>query len=128
VSMLAALSVTHGFLPPHPSPAALVAQFHANLGTTLLYGMIVAIPIVIIAGPLFAQTCRNIQSVPLKTFEQKTIPAAELPGTANSFFSSLLPVLLLAGSTLLPLLKTKNPSVQQLIALVSDPAIVMLLS
>jgi len=128
VSMLAALSVTHGFLPPHPSPAALVAQFHANLGATLIYGMIVAIPIVIIAGPLFAQTCRNIKSVPLKTFEQKTIPAGELPGTANSFFSSLLPVLLLAVSTLLPFLETKNPQVQQLIALISDPAIVMLLS
>jgi len=128
VSMLGALSVTHGFLPPHPSPAALVAQFHANLGTTLLYGMIVAIPVVIIAGPLFAQTCRNIKSVPLKTFEQKAIPAADLPGTANSFFSSLLPVLLLAVSTLLPFLETKNPSVQQLIALISDPAIVMLMS
>ena len=40
VPMLAALSVTHGFLPPHPSPTALVAQFHANLGLTLLYGLI----------------------------------------------------------------------------------------
>ena len=128
VSMLAALSVTHGFLPPHPSPAALVAQFHANLGTTLIYGMIVAIPIVIIAGPLFAQTCRNIKSVPLKTFEQKPISADQLPGTGNSFFSSLLPVLLLAVSTVLPLLQIQNPSVQKLIVLISDPAIVMLLS
>jgi Gnt-I system high-affinity gluconate transporter len=128
VSMLAALSVTHGFLPPHPSPAALVAQFHANLGTTLIYGMIVAIPVVIIAGPLFAQTCRNIKSVPLKTFEQKTIAANELPGTANSFFSSLLPVLLLAASAILPLLHIANSSMQQLIALIGDPAIVMLLS
>jgi Gnt-I system high-affinity gluconate transporter len=128
VSMLAALSVTHGFLPPHPSPAALVAQFHANLGTTLIYGMIVAIPVVIIAGPLFAQTCRNIKSVPLKTFEQKTIAANELPGTANSFFSSLLPVLLLAASAILPLLHIANPSMQQLIVLIGDPAIVMLLS
>src|ERR1700759_4197066 len=32
--MLAALSVTHGFLPPHPSPTALVGMFHANMGTT----------------------------------------------------------------------------------------------
>jgi len=49
VPMLAALSVTHGFLPPHPSPAALVAQFHANMGTTLLYGIVVAIPAIILA-------------------------------------------------------------------------------
>jgi len=128
VSMLAALSVTHGFLPPHPSPAALVAQFHANLGTTLVYGMAIAIPTVIIAGPLFAHTCKNIHSVPLKTFEQKTIPAEALPGTVNSFISSLLPVLLLALSTILPLLNIQNAQVQKLIMLIGDPAIVMLIS
>ena len=128
VSMLAALSVTHGFLPPHPSPAALVAQFHAVLGTTLIYGMAIAIPTVIVAGPLFAQTCRNIKSVPLKTFEQKNIPADQLPGTANSFLSSLLPVLLLALSTIIPLMKIQNPAVQKWIALMGDPAIVMLIS
>lgn len=128
VSMLAALSVTHGFLPPHPSPAALVAQFQADLGTTLIYGLAIAIPTAMIAGPLFATTCRNIVSVPLKTFEQKTIPATELPGIANSFISSLLPVLLLALSTILPLLKIQNTQVQKLIVLMGDPAIVMLIS
>eukprot|EP01136_Pigoraptor_vietnamica_P014257 Opistho-1_new@56267 len=37
--MLASLSVAHGFLPPHPSPAALVAQFNADMGLTLVYGI-----------------------------------------------------------------------------------------
>src|SRR6185503_9122637 len=53
--MLAALSVTHGFLPPHPSPSALVAQFNASMGLTLLYGIVIAIPAIIIAGPVFAK-------------------------------------------------------------------------
>jgi Gnt-I system high-affinity gluconate transporter len=128
VSMLAALSVTHGFLPPHPSPAALVAQFHANLGTTLIYGLLIAIPTVIIAGPLFAQTCRNIVSVPLKTFEHKIIPENQLPGTANSFISSLLPVILLAVSTVLPLFDFRDPYIQKMIALFSDPVIVILIA
>src|ERR1035437_8387883 len=39
--ILAALSVTHGYLPPHPAPTAIVTLFHADLGKTLLYGMIV---------------------------------------------------------------------------------------
>jgi Gnt-I system high-affinity gluconate transporter len=128
VSMLAALSVTHGFLPPHPSPAALVAQFHANLGTTLIYGLIIAIPIVIIAGPLFGQTLKKINCVPLQTFQQKFIPANELPGTANSFISSLLPVLLLALSTILPLLNITDLTIQKIVILIGDPAIVMLVS
>ena len=51
--MLAALSVTHGFLPPHPSPVALVVQFNANIGLTLIYGLCLAIPAIIIARQVF---------------------------------------------------------------------------
>ncbi len=62
--MVAAISVTHGFLPPHPAPTALVSQFHANMGLTLMYGLIVAIPTIIVAGPVFAKTLINIRSTP----------------------------------------------------------------
>ena len=47
VPMAAALSVTHGFLPPHPGPTAIATIFHADMGKTLLYGTILAIPTVI---------------------------------------------------------------------------------
>jgi Gnt-I system high-affinity gluconate transporter len=57
--MCASLSVMHGFLPPHPSPVALLAQFHANMGMTFFYGIMIAIPAVIIAGPLYAKTLKN---------------------------------------------------------------------
>src|SRR5688572_8976312 len=93
--MLASLSVTHGFLPPHPSPTALVAQFNADMGLTLLYGCVIAVPTIILAGPVFAKTVKNIHSSPLQTFQPKEIPANKQPGTANSFFSSLLPVMIL---------------------------------
>ena len=128
LSMLAALSVTHGFLPPHPSPSALVAQFHANLGTTLLYGLAIAIPTVVLAGPLFARSCRNIVSVPLKSFQLELLPEAQLPGAFNSFITSLLPVLLIAVSGFLPMLHLQSPSLQKLLLLASDPVIVMLLA
>ena len=82
--MLASMSVTHGFLPPHPSPAALVEQFDANMGVTLLYGIMIAIPAILIAGPLFATTLRNIKSVPLKTFQPKDVADDKLPGGFNS--------------------------------------------
>ena len=126
--MLASLSVTHGFLPPHPSPAALVAQFHANMGTTLLYGIAIAIPAIIIAGPLFARTLKNVHSVPLQTFQVKNLDQADLPGTANSFISSLLPVMLLILTTLLPYLFQEKGRTQEWISFLSDPVIVMLLS
>ena len=57
--MLASLSVTHGFLPPHPAPTAIADMFNADIGKTLLYGIIIAIPAIIIAGPLFTRTIKN---------------------------------------------------------------------
>jgi Gnt-I system high-affinity gluconate transporter len=126
--MLAALSVTHGFLPPHPSPTALVGQFHANMGLTLLYGLLLAIPAIILAGPVFARTLKNIHSVPLQTFQPKSIPEAQLPGTLNSFLTSLLPVILLALTTLLPLLSTEAGTTKKFFTFLGDPIIVMMLA
>jgi Gnt-I system high-affinity gluconate transporter len=126
--MLAALSVTHGFLPPHPSPAALVAQFNANMGLTLVYGIIIAIPTIIVAGPIFAKTVKNIKAVPLQTFQPKELTDEELPGKANSFFTSLLPVILLILTTALPYFLPGTDEIKKLFAFIGDPSIVMLLS
>ena len=126
--MLAALSVTHGFLPPHPSPAALVAQFKANMGLTLLYGLVIAIPTIIVAGPLFANTLKNIKSQPLETFKPKNIEDSKLPGAANSFITSLFPVILLVITTILSFTVDKSSSAYQYILFLGDPVIVMLIS
>ncbi len=126
--MLAALSVTHGFLPPHPSPVALVAQFHADMGKTLVYGTIIGFPTVIIAGLLFSKTLINLKASVLKIFQSEGVPEDKLPGMANSFLSALLPVLLLAFTTIVtPLIQTDGV-LKKTIVFLSDPAIVMLIS
>lgn len=126
--MLAALSVTFGFLPPHPAPTALVVQFHANLGLTLMYGLIVAIPAIIIAGPLFSKTLKNMHSVPLQTFQPPTLKPEELPGTASSFISALLPVILLIVATLLPYIFPGGSGPNSILSFFAEPAVVMLIS
>ena len=128
IPLLAALSVTHGFLPPHPSPAALVAQFDANMGLTLFYGFAIAIPTIIVAGPIFAKSLKNMKASPLKTFQADIRPESELPSTLNSFFTALLPVVLLVGTTALNLNAGEDGSTSNLIAFVADPGIVMLIS
>jgi Gnt-I system high-affinity gluconate transporter len=128
IPMLAALSVAHGFLPPHPSPSALVGQFQANMGLTLLYGIIVAIPAIILAGPIFAKTLKKIDAKPLATFQPSLMASDKLPGTFTSFMASLLPVLLLALTTLLPWMITLDGSVKKIFAFVAEPSIVMLLA
>jgi len=126
--MLASLSVTFGFLPPHPAPTALVIQFHANLGLTLVYGLIIAIPAIVIAGPLYAKTLKNIHSVPLQTFQPPALTAEQLPGTASSFLSALLPVILLVVATIVPYFFQGDPKLKSFISFLGDPAIVMLIS
>jgi Gnt-I system high-affinity gluconate transporter len=126
--MLAALSVTFGFLPPHPSPTALVIQFQANMGLTLLYGLIISVPAIIIAGPLFAKTLKHIHSVPLKTFQPHTYAAAELPGAFASFMSALLPVILLMVFTIIPYVTTLEPMPLQIVSFFAEPGIVMLIA
>ncbi len=128
IPMLAALSVTHGFLPPHPSPTALVGQFGANMGLTLLYGIAIAIPAILVAGPLFSKTVKNIRSVPLETFQSAEIPENKLPSTFNSFFSSLLPVILLIVTTVLPFIWDMDVSTSRVVGFFAEPTIVMLIS
>jgi Gnt-I system high-affinity gluconate transporter len=128
VPMLASLSVTHGFLPPHPSPTALVAQFNADIGTTLFYGIIIGIPTVILAGPVFSQALKNITSPFLKTFESKDLPENQLPSLGISIFSSLLPVILLGLTTVLANVVTEEGLAKTTINFLADPAIVMILS
>ena len=83
--MLTSLSVTHGYLPPHPAPTAIAAMFNADIGKTLMYGLIVAVPAIIVAGPLFARTIKKIEAKPLKEFyNAEPIPQEQLPSTATS--------------------------------------------
>jgi Gnt-I system high-affinity gluconate transporter len=126
--MLAALSVTHGFLPPHPSPTALVGIFHANMGKTLFYGLIIAIPAIILAGPVFARSLKNLQSNPLHTFVADEMPADKLPGAANSFLTALLPVILLMLTTLYLNTNHSTGALHKLIGFIGDAPIVMLIS
>jgi Gnt-I system high-affinity gluconate transporter len=124
VPMMASLSVAHGFLPPHPSPAALVAQFHANMGETLMLGIMVAIPAIILAGPIFAKTLAHLPIKPLKAFASAEIDEANLPSKTASFVAALFPVFLLVGTTIAEVQLPESPVVK----FIADPAMVMLVA
>jgi Gnt-I system high-affinity gluconate transporter len=126
--MLAALSVTHGFLPPHPSPVALATQFKADVGLTLIYGLIIAVPAIIMAGPVFASRLKNINATPLELFRQKEKNQYREPGSINSFLTTLLPVFLLVIFTAIQHTANNAFTKGQTFAFISDPSIVMLIS
>lgn len=124
IPMASALSVTHGFLPPHPGPTAIAAIFKADLGKTLLYGMVLALPIVVIAGPFFGNFMKRI-----KTGEIKAAPPLEvigdLPSVALSFSLAIFPVFLISLATFgKSFLGFNNPYV----TLVGEPVFALLLA
>jgi gluconate transporter len=125
IPMFASLSVTHGFLPPHPAPTAMLPMFGADIGTTLFYGLIVAIPAMVIAGPIFAGLFRNVKSNPITLFVAPLRPESELPSAFNCFASALLPVALIACSMAVP----QAPEAwQPALRFWTNPLIVMLVS
>ena len=98
--MAASLSTTHCFLPPHPGPVVLVNAFKANTGMVLLYGVMIALPAVIMAGPLLGKWFRKGRTVGTDHPELLSVPKAALPAATPSFLVALLPVLFITASVI----------------------------
>jgi Gnt-I system high-affinity gluconate transporter len=127
--MLAALSVTHGYLPPHPAPTAITGMFEADLGKTLVYGIIVAIPAIFVSGPILSKALSRIDAKPLAEFvNQKVLTEEEMPGFWTSFFSALLPVLLISIGTIAGFLLPEDNNVRIVLGWIGNPAFAMLLA
>ena len=127
--MLAALSVTHGFLPPHPAPSALSVMFDADIGKTLLYGITLAIPAILISGPLLTRFLPKVEAKPLKEFmASKTFDVSELPSLTNSLLTALLPVLLIGFATIISSFLNVNSTLYDLVNFIGNPVIALLLT
>ncbi|MFZ4832499.1 gluconate transporter [Rouxiella sp. Mn2063] len=129
VPMAAALSVTHGFLPPHPGPTAIATLFHADMGKTLLYGSILAVPTVILAGPVFARFLKGIDKpVPVGLFNPKTFTEAEMPSFGVSVATSLVPVILMAFRAITEMILPKGHPVLAYAEFFGDPVMATLIA
>ncbi|HEX7807062.1 MAG TPA: gluconate:H+ symporter [Cellulomonas sp.] len=80
VPALAGLSVMHGLVPPHPGPLVAIAALNANLGITMALGVLIAIPVVILAGPVLAKhVARWVPIAAPALFVTSGAPAAAAP-------------------------------------------------
>jgi Gnt-I system high-affinity gluconate transporter len=125
---LAAMSLAHGLLPPHPAPTGLVAQFGANMGLTLLYGLLVSLPAIVIGGPLFSRFLTKIEAKPLPGLIAEPKPDAELPGLTVSVVTALLPAVLLVFSGTATLVVPADSPWAGMVAFAADPDVVMVVS
>ena len=123
--MAASLSVTHGFLPPHPGPLAIASIFKADVGIILIYGLILTFPIAIAGGIILPRIIlkNNLSAASPLEF----LPEEEklLPSGFRSFITALLPVFLIivgtAGTYFI-----RSEAIKPLFVFMADPTIALL--
>ncbi|MEC0091752.1 GntP family permease [Paenibacillus macquariensis] len=139
IPMAAALSVTHGFLPPHPGPTVIAGEYGADIGEVLLYGFIIAIPTVILAGPVFTKLAKKLVPASFSKTgniaslgEQKEFKLEDTPGFGISVFTAMLPVILMSIATIITLLQKtmgfEDNSLLAAIRFIGDASTSMLIS
>lgn len=129
IPMAASLSTTHCFLPPHPGPVVLVNAFNADMGRVLIYGIIIAIPTVIIAGPFLGRVWQKIKTTTASPFLVEEIPADKiLPATFPSFMIALLPVLLISLSVIANSFLPGGLLLRKILSFTGDSTIALLIS
>ena len=97
--MVPGLSVVHGLVPPHPAAMLAVEIFHADVGRTILYALLIGIPCAIVAGPIYAhwiapRIVLDPHNPMAEQFAEQELDR-RLPGFAISMATILLPVLLM---------------------------------
>ncbi|MFE3140245.1 gluconate:H+ symporter [Streptomyces scopuliridis] len=131
IPALAGLSVMHGLIPPHPGPLVAIDAVDANLGVTLALGVVVAIPTVIIAGPLFSRYAARWVDIPApdKMVPQRTSDDLETrPSFVATVSTVLLPVVLMLGKALVDIVVDDPENTVQRVADVAGSPLIALLA
>jgi Gnt-I system high-affinity gluconate transporter len=129
IPMAASLSTAHCFLPPHPGPVILVNAFHADMGKTLIYGIILAIPAIIVAGPYLGSLLKNVNVTLAGLFaEREDFTDKELPAAFPSFLIALLPILLITLSVIANRAFNDDSVLKKILVFTGDANIALLLT
>jgi GntP family gluconate:H+ symporter len=131
IPALAGLSAMHGLVPPHPGPLAAIANLHADLGVTLALGVAVAIPTVVVAGPLFGKLAGRwvVVDAPDR-FSPGDEPSQQVrPSFGVTLFSVLLPVVLMLGKAIVDIVvDDENQPIRIVFDVLGTPLVALLIT
>jgi len=130
IPLLAGLAAAHGLVPPHPGPLAAIERLGADPGRTLFYSLIVCVPTVVIAGPLFGRFITPRVNVQLGSVADQFVavtPPARPPGLGITLTTILLPVILMLLSALAQQTMADGTA-RRIVALVGSPLVAMLVA
>jgi gluconate:H+ symporter, GntP family len=127
LAALSGLSVVHALVPPHPGPLIAIGALGANLGRTIAYGLLVAVPTAILAGPLFARfAARNVVLTPAtpppRIFENQRVPVL------RALLVVLLPVALILAGQVEALLPASLAPHLAWLSVASNPVLALLVA
>lgn len=127
IPMAASLSTAHCFLPPHPGPLLLINAFKADMGKTLVYGIIIAIPAAIVAGPILGRFLTKIK-VEMPTEAHIIISEKDTPSIGLSFVMAILPVFLITLAVIANNFLVGDSYLKTFLLFIGDATIALLLS
>jgi GntP family gluconate:H+ symporter len=136
VPVIAALAAMHGMVPPHPGPLTAISSLNANIGATMLYGFIAAIPAIIIGGPIYgAIITPRLKVKPDQSLidqfssdaSSTTTPARTPPSLGISLLTALLPAVLMLCHAVAELVFAKGSTILSVTDFLGDPIIAMLI-
>lgn len=131
IPALAGLSAMHGFVPPHPGPVAAIDSLGADLGVTLGLGLLVAVPTVIVAGPLFGTLAGRWVDVPAPdTFDAaERDESTHRPSFVVTMATVLLPVVLMLGRAVTEIVVDDEDNLfQQVVEVLGEPMVALLIA
>ncbi|MNZ43570.1 High-affinity gluconate transporter [compost metagenome] len=122
--------MVHGLVPPHPGPLLAIGIFNADIGKTIFYGLIVALPTAIIAGPLYGNfISRYIPGSPSQELMDQIARESEqknLPSFSVTLITVLLPVFLMLLKTFADVVLPAEHIVRQWMDLIGHPITALL--
>jgi gluconate transporter len=126
IPLSASLSVAHAFLPPHPIATSVALAYGANVNKVLLYGLFIAIPAMLLAGPFLSRFFKKLDNHPPEgLYSGNTPDSAVLPSFSLSLFTALVPVILiLTGALMQFFLETGSPALK-VAGFIANPTIAL---
>jgi GntP family gluconate:H+ symporter len=133
IPLVAGLSVVHGMLPPHPAAMLAVGAFKADVGRTILYGLIVGLPTAALAGPIFGSWIARRIVLPVENplavqLSESDDSRVVLPGFAISLFTVLVPVILMLVATAADATLPADNTARVTLRFVGNPIVALLLA
>ena len=131
IPLVAGLSVVHGMLPPHPAAMLAVTAYNADVGRTILYGLLVGLPTAALAGPIFAAWIAPRIALPAENPLARQLEGEsvqEMPGFGISVFTVLIPVMLMLLASAADIALDPASSARSALHFVGNPIVALLLA